>query len=127
MRALIFMARCVNKDGKDIFTVDEIVEKEDLPGRFLRKILQCLAQKGILSSHKGKDGGFSFLKSPNEIYLLDIVNIFQGKLDLTNCLLKGKVCPNVKKCLLREKLKKVNSLVTEELGKITVASLSKRS
>ncbi|MBU1007425.1 MAG: Rrf2 family transcriptional regulator [Candidatus Omnitrophica bacterium] len=122
VRALIFMAG-VSK--KEIITVDEIVKKERLPERFLRRILQRLAKSGILTSHKGKKGGFSFFVPPAAIRLTDIMEIFQGKIDLTNCLLKSKVCPNVKKCPLRKKLKNLGQGLDTELKKITIVSLSK--
>lgn len=122
IRALVFMAA---SSGKDVVTVDEIVKEDRLPEKFLRRILQRLAKKKVLRSHKGKRGGFSFLKSPGKIRLTDLIEIFQGKLDFTNCLLKGRICPNVNKCLLRKKLKGICFLVKKELEKITIASLSK--
>ena len=62
VRALVYMA-VVSKKKNSVITVDEIARKEDLPERFLRRILQRLAKNKILSSYKGKQGGFSFLKS----------------------------------------------------------------
>ncbi len=123
VRTLVFMARSAKKEGKDIITVDDIVEELNLPERFMRKILQRLAKEKILVSYKGKDGGFSFLKSPGQIRLTDIIEIFQGKVDITNCLLKGRVCPDVKRCILRKRLKDIGSSLNRELKKITIGSL----
>ena len=122
VRALTFMAR---PSKKDVVTVDEIVEAEHLPERFLRRILQKLAKRKILSSHKGKKGGFSFLKRPDEIKLTDIIEVFQGNVELTNCLLKGQICPNVKTCPLRKRLTKLGQGVDKELRKINIGLLSK--
>ena len=116
----MFMAK---NPGEGVITVDEIVQEEGLPERFLRRIVQELAKKGILVSRKGKKGGFSFLRSAGKIRLTDIIEIFQGKIDLTNCLLKGRVCPNVKRCALRRKLQSISKSVDKELRGITIASL----
>ncbi len=124
IRALLCMADADRKKKKKIATVGEIVEKEDLPERFLRRVLQRLAKKGILRSYKGKDGGFSFRKLPDEITLTDIIEVLQGKIDLTNCVLKGKICPGIKKCVLRKKLKDIGRLLNKEFKGITIASLS---
>lgn len=122
MQALMFMAR---PPKKKIITVDEIVEELGLPERFLRRILQKLAKHKILVSHKGKKGGFSFLRTAKGICFTDVIEIFQGKIDLTNCLLKGRVCPNVKKnCPLRRRLKELGRSVSKELSKITISSLA---
>ncbi|MFC1508073.1 RrF2 family transcriptional regulator [Candidatus Omnitrophota bacterium] len=122
VRALVYMAKSEKKSG--IITVDEIVEKEGLPERFLRRLLQKLVKKKLLRSYKGKEGGFSFLKSPKEIKLTDVINVFQGKVKLTNCFLKGRVCPERKRCVLRKKLTKIGNSVNRELENITIASLS---
>jgi len=127
IRALLFIAIGAKKNPKTKTTVDEIVKKLRLPERFLRRILQKLAKNKILSSYKGKDGGFSFLKSPEDVSLADIIDIFQGKLDITNCLLKGKACPNIKICVLRRKIKNVGQSVNIEFKKITIASLLKEA
>ena len=123
VRALIFMAEVIKKKPKEVITVDQIVNELDLPKRFTRRILQKLAKNKVLYSYKGKDGGFSFLILPSKIKLIDLMKIFQGGMDFTNCLLKGKICPNVKKCPLRKRLKKVCSTVKKELEKITITSL----
>ncbi|MBU4149513.1 MAG: Rrf2 family transcriptional regulator [Candidatus Omnitrophica bacterium] len=123
VRALVYMAKQSLRKNKKVFTVDEVVREEGLPGRFLRKLLQTLAKRGLLVSNKGKKGGFSFLKPPASIKLTDIMEVFQGRVDITNCLLKGRPCPNKKKCILRKTLKNINKLIQRELEKITVVSL----
>ncbi len=124
LRALIFMAKALSKKNKKVVTVEDIVLAEKLPKVFLRRILQRLAEKNILSSYKGKAGGFSFLEKPSKISLADIIEIFQGDIDLTNCLLKGRTCPNKKICGLRKKMKSINFMVLKELGKVTISSLA---
>lgn len=123
MQALIFMAGHAGQNNKEVFTVDEIAMQNDLPERFLRRILQRLAKGNILFSYKGKNGGFSFAKSPGDVCFTDVIRIFQGDVDLTNCMLKGISCPNQRRCSLRKRLKKINSLVNRELDSITISSL----
>ena len=124
IRALVFMTR---NPRKCVITVDEIVEEEGLPERFLRRILQNLVKKKILVSHKGKKGGFSFSKPPADIKLTDVIEALQGNVDLTNCLLKGRICPNVKRCALRKRLKNIGRSVDKELKSIDIASLSREA
>jgi Rrf2 family protein len=120
LRALIYIAKL---KGKTV-TVDEIVAKENLPKVFLRRILQKLAEKKMLSSYKGKSGGFALLPKSGKIKITDIMKVFQGDIDLTNCLLKGIACPNRPICSLRKKIKTINSTVIRELDKITIKSLA---
>jgi len=122
IRALVYMTKMAKKNN-NIFTVDEIVREEYLPERFLRRILQKVAKKGLLCSRKGKEGGFSLSKAPKDIRLTDIIKVFQGEIDLTNCFLKGKICPDIKTCVLRKKLKEIGRGLDRQLRAITIASL----
>jgi len=125
LRAMMFMARVLREKGRKIVTVEDIVAKENLPRVFLRRILQKLAEKGILSSYRGKAGGFSFAIAPKKISLKDVIIVYQGEIDLTNCFLKGKICPNRAKCSVRKKIRSINAKVIKELGGITIEELSR--
>src|SRR3990167_8442484 len=110
LRALVFMANVSVSEDKRIVTVDEIADGQGLPKRFLRRILQRLAKNKVLTSYKGQDGGFSFLKEPSEIGFVDILEIFQGGIDFTNCQLRGKECLDIDECPLRTRLRGVNQI-----------------
>ena len=123
IRALMFMGKKSRQKIKTSVTIDEIVNNLGLSERFMRKTLQRLVKNKILSSHKGRHGGFSFLKSPFQIKVTDIITIFQGRVDLTNCVIRGRLCPNIKRCPLRKRLRRISKLVAKELRKITIISL----
>ena len=69
----------------------------NLPAPFLAKILQQLAKHKILNSVKGPNGGFSLLKKPESITMLDIVKIIDGEDLFKNCLIHDGSCAEVKK------------------------------
>jgi len=120
-RAICFMAK--NKMSRT--SVADLVRELRIPKSFLRKILQTLNKKGILKSYKGKDGGFSLADPADKIFLMDLMNIFQGKIKLNDCLFKKRICPNIKTCSLREKLGEIEEYVVSELESINIASLLK--
>ncbi|MCM8801277.1 MAG: Rrf2 family transcriptional regulator [Candidatus Omnitrophica bacterium] len=121
IRILCFMVEEPNK----IFTTKDLVKKLNIPYPFLRKILQILHKNNILEAFKGKRGGFLLKKSIDEIYLLDLMNIFQGKFSLSQCLFKKKPCPRIDSCKLRKKLKKMEGYLLSELKRISLGSLLK--
>lgn len=116
-------ALCYISKNKDIVTVDEFVKRLGVPRSFMRKILQQLNKKRILDSFKGQGGGFKLKVLPEEIYLIEIMRIFQGQVALNECFLKKDVCPNRGKCVLRKKIHLIEESVFKQLKKITVASL----
>jgi len=119
IRALIYIAR--NKDRT--VSITELVKELDIPRPFLRKILQLLGAVGILKSYKGKNGGFELARKPEKICLSDLMEIFQGKFKISECLFKKKICPNQISCELKSKLDSLEELVENKIKEITLASL----
>ncbi|MBL7131282.1 MAG: Rrf2 family transcriptional regulator [Candidatus Omnitrophica bacterium] len=122
VRALIFII----KQKEKIVSVSKLVKNLKIPKPFLRKILQVLNKKGLLNSFKGKGGGFSLAIAPNKIFLLDLIRIFQGPLKLNECILKKRICPNVKTCRLKKRIDSIQRYVVSELKDIALASLLKK-
>jgi Rrf2 family protein len=113
----------INKSNKDLITVDDLVKETKTPRAFLRKILQILTKKGILSSCKGLSGGFKLKKNPKEIYLTDIMELFQGAFKLNECLFKKKPCPNIGACALHKEIEKIENYVISQIRKISLSVL----
>jgi len=121
LRALCFIGRRQEK----IISVAELVKALKIPRPFLRKILQVLNRRKILKSYRGQGGGFSLVKSTGNIFLVDLIEIFQGPLRLNECFFKKMACPNKKSCSLRKKIIGIEENVIKELSPITIESLLK--
>ena len=119
MRALTYMA----KNNGEINSVKEISESLNISLPYLRKILQILTKRGILSSSKGKGGGFTFDKSPDKIYIIDLINIFQGEINIRHCVVREDICPNITTCLLHKKLFELEKLIKSEINLLTIKAL----
>ena len=118
LRALCYMSK-----QKDVVTVGQLVKKLGVPRPFMRKILQQLNKERILESYKGRGGGFKLKATPEKIYMVEIMRIFQGQVGLNGCFLKKEVCPNKGKCVLRRKIRSIEEGMLEQLRQITIASL----
>lgn len=121
IRALMYMA-----DKKEkIVSVSDLVKALKIPRPFLRKILQILNKKGVLKSYKGQGGGFSLALLPNKIFVVNLIEIFQGPFKLNNCLFIKDICPDVTTCRLKQKIDGIEKYVLLKLKSITVGSLLK--
>lgn len=103
----------------------ELVKKLNMPRPFLRKIMQRLTKASILTSYKGKNGGFFLKRKPDKIYLVDLITLFQGKLALSECFFKKKLCPNRPSCPLKNRISRIEDFVVKELGAISIGGLLK--
>jgi Rrf2 family protein len=105
--------------------VGDLVRALKVPRPFLRKILQVLTQKKVLKSYKGQGGEFLLARSTNRVFLVDLIEIFQGPLRLNECFFKKMACPDKNTCSLRKKINSIEDYVIKELKSITIASLLK--
>ena len=90
IRAVMYLAS--RPSGKKMTGITTISKDLNLPTPFLAKILQQLAKRKILNSLKGPHGGFSLLKDPKEITLLDIVRTIDGDDIFKNCIIHNNTC-----------------------------------
>lgn len=93
IRAIIYLANQPASSGKT--GIKKISSDLGLPSPYLAKILQQLAKQKILSSSKGPHGGFSLLKDPKKITLLDIVTSIDGTDIFTDCVMHNGSCGSV--------------------------------
>lgn len=119
MRAVCYIARNQNR----ITSVRDLVKDLKMPRPFLRKILQILHKRKILNAFKGQGGGFLLAKTADKIFLVELVEIFQGPLRLNDCIFKKRICPDRSLCLLKQKIDYIERNVVSELKSITIASL----
>ena len=63
-----------------------LAEKQNIPERFLLKIMRNLTAAGIMKSYRGVDGGFALQRSPEDITLFDVIEAVEGQTELQRCL-----------------------------------------
>ncbi|MFW5652574.1 MAG: Rrf2 family transcriptional regulator [Planctomycetota bacterium] len=65
---------CLARNGGDAMTAEMIAGETDIGSEYLSKVLGQLARGGLVRSRRGRGGGFSLARSPEEISLLDIID-----------------------------------------------------
>lgn len=96
----------------DSSTVSEIAILENIPRKFLEAILLELRNNGLLTSHKGKNGGYSLKVDPDKITLARVLRIIDGPIAPTLCVSiyyydKCEDCPDEETCPIRPVMLKV--------------------
>jgi Rrf2 family cysteine metabolism transcriptional repressor len=119
IRAVIQMAGT----GKEYVSSRDIASEQDIPLHFLRRILQGLTKAGLVDSKEGISGGVRLRARAEDIHLDDLVRIFQGDIQLSDCMFRKRICSNRETCVLRKRIKKIDDMVTEQFKGITIADL----
>jgi Rrf2 family protein len=87
LRALVHLAKM--PQGKVMLGRD-LAAATEIPSNYLSKMLVALRNAGILETSRGTGGGYRLKKSAQEIYLIDVVELFETvSRKPTMCLLNG--------------------------------------
>ncbi|MHC4075874.1 MAG: RrF2 family transcriptional regulator, partial [Planctomycetota bacterium] len=89
LHALMYMVRHTTQLPA---TINTIAKAEGLPPGYLAKIFQKLAKAGFVKAVRGKNKGYVFAKSPEEINLLELFELIEGESLFDDCLLRHCEC-----------------------------------
>jgi Rrf2 family protein len=82
LHSLIVLA---NRGGDEPMMIADIAEEAGVPRKFLEQILLGLKKRGIVRSHRGRQGGYMLGRAPQEISFADIIRETDGPLALSPC------------------------------------------
>lgn len=119
VRALIFLG--MKSDGWTSARV--ISDEQTIPYHFLRRILQELIRSGLVESREGAGGGVKLATAPELIAVAEVIEIFQGKVQLSECMFRKQLCSNRANCVLRHEILRIEQMVSQEFSHITIGKL----
>jgi Rrf2 family protein len=128
LRALDVLAR---EWGQGPLLTAQLAEREQIPRKFLEAILLELNNRGVLSSKRGRGGGYQLRKKPEEITLGEVVRIFDGPLAPTPCVSDTAFrpcddCRDAEACGIRMTMRQVRDQIALVLDKTTLADVRRQ-
>lgn len=123
LKALAYIAK---KKCKEPVSISEIAESENISRKYLESILLDLKKSGILSSKKGKMGGYYLLKSPEDIQMASVIRELEGPIAMLPCVSlnfyeKCDDCPDENTCAAHKLMIKVRDSTLKVLENSTLA------
>jgi Rrf2 family protein len=104
----------------------EVSEKTGVPAAYVAKIFQALARAGIVSSERGKSGGYSFRKDPAAITLYDVVCLTDDLAGspLSGCVMGLKSCSDADPCPLHPIWARSREEILAKLRRTSISNVS---
>jgi Rrf2 family protein len=81
IQALAELARLGALPGGKPVPIAEIARRRDIPLQFLEQLFATLRRAGLLQSQRGVKGGYTFMRDPAEVTVLDVVQLLDGEVD----------------------------------------------
>jgi Rrf2 family protein len=61
-----------------LMTADQLASAQQIPPKFLESILAQLRSGGLVSSHRGAEGGYELARPAVEISIAEIIRVLEG-------------------------------------------------
>jgi Rrf2 family transcriptional regulator, cysteine metabolism repressor len=81
VQALTELARLGALPGGQPVPIAELARRRDIPLQFLEQLFATLRRAGMLQSQRGVKGGYTFVKDPSELTVLDVVQLLEGEFE----------------------------------------------
>ncbi|MFZ4381514.1 MAG: RrF2 family transcriptional regulator [Sandarakinorhabdus sp.] len=126
LRALIFIAR---SNGVAPVPISTIAADQKLPRKFLEAILLDLKNGGLVTSYRGKLGGYRLARPAGQISFGEIIRQIEGPLALVPCVSVSAYqrcvdCFEESTCVIRKTMLEVREQTANILDHTTLADLS---
>ena len=108
-----------------------IAKDESIPQDFLENILLGLKRNGLVSSKKGKGGGYALLLPPDEVTVGRVIRLIEGPLAPLPCASerayrKCDECVDDRFCGTRMVMREVRDAIAAILDRTTLAQVCRR-
>jgi Rrf2 family protein len=96
LRALTHLATL--SEGETMLGKD-LANRAQIPGNYLSKILWTLGSAGLISATRGSGGGYRLRRMPDEIFLMEVVDLFdRSRIEPTCFLGEDRACSDADAC-----------------------------
>lgn len=123
LRTMIELAMNVGDSG---LLQKEISERQDIPLKYLDKIISELKSAELIVNVAGKKSGYILARNPARISVYDVYRAFEGKLAIIQCINETISCCRSEQCASQEFWDKLNTEIEASLISMTLDKLAKR-
>lgn len=120
LRAVIYLA---TQDPGRSCSVNEIASRQNVPRKFLEKIIQDLIRCGLVKSKRGPDGGYTLARPPGEISFQDVIEALEGPIAVNVCMDQQMSCCHLPRCTMVGVWNEVQRKVIDVFARTTLADL----
>lgn len=99
------------KTPGELTTAKEVSEKFKTPFDATARVMQVMAQKGLLKSEQGATGGYQITKDLGKVTLYDLIDFVEGAPVLVKCFQKAEPCEIQGACNIISPINSLNSKI----------------
>jgi len=108
-------------NGVTPVSIKSISQRQGISEYYLEQLFAPLRRAKLITSIRGAQGGYVLAKEPKDITVLDIMNILEGPVDISDCLEDG--CTNMDVCATRVLWKKIKDSIDTVMESVTLQDM----
>ena len=123
---IVLMAYIAFDESDSAQTARDLAELSGLPLPTVSKVLKSLGRGGLLTSHRGKNGGYTLARKAESISVAEMLEALEGPLALTDCSTDATAaCEIEPSCPVKSNWRLINTAVREALSQVKLSELSR--
>jgi Rrf2 family protein len=112
------------EEEKQLLNATKLAQVLEIPYKYLTKIMTDIVKSGLISSIRGRDGGYKFEKPTSQITINEILKIFNDTIEDKECILGIGFCNRVCKCALHDQWMEPKLLMQRLFEESTLAEIA---
>lgn len=111
------------QDSTAVYSAKSLSHTLAMGGATVSKILKLLANKGLVTSSRGKEGGYRLAKQPEHIPVTEILEALEGPLAMTECAIGAGHCEQAPACGIKDNWQHINAVILQALRQVSLADM----
>ena len=122
LRAVVELAA---RYGEGPVSLAAVATEQGISEAYLEQLMRSLKSAGIVTTARGKSGGYLLSKEPQSISVGEVLRALEGSTNVVDCVGSGaNVCENACTCSARPLFLKLQSRINAVLNETTVGELT---
>lgn len=122
LRAVIYLS---SQDPTRCCSISEISRQQNVPRKFLEKIIQDLMRRGLIRSKRGSSGGYTLARPPEQISFYDVIEAIEGPIAVNACMDVELSCDQLPHCAMVGVWSEIQEKIVEVFTRTTLANVQR--
>lgn len=121
---IVLMAHVARSPEETPHTTRSLAKETRLPLPTVGKLLRQLSEHGLLSSHRGVNGGYNLARPASEISVAEIILALEGPIGFTECSVVKGLCNMERSCAIMSNSQIIGDALRDALDHVTLFDLN---
>lgn len=123
--AIRILAYMTAKD-EGLYSASSLVKELNISDKYLKHLMTSMGRAGLVTSTRGRIGGFMLTRPADEIYLNEIINAVDNHEKYNGCILGFNECSDENACALHNEWFKIKIEIDSLFHHVTLKNIVKQ-